>query len=56
MSEPTRHAVIAELERRIEEMEQHADEAFGGFGAFDWWMCTLGGLALPLLLIALYWP
>ena len=50
------HSRIAELERRIHEMERHAEEAFGEFTALDWWLCILAGLALPILLLLLYWP
>ena len=48
--------LVDELERRIHEMEQHAEDAFGPFGALDWWLCVLAGLVLPVILLALYWP
>ena len=42
---------VRELERRIEELEAQDDAAFGQFTAWDWTVCTLFGLALPLLMI-----
>jgi hypothetical protein len=44
---------VAELRRRIEELEQTGDSAFGGFTRWDWAVCTLSGLVLPAL--ALWW-
>ena len=42
---------VRELERRIEELEAQDDAAFGQFTAWDWTVCTLFGLGLPLLMI-----
>ena len=50
------HPLVAELERRIHDMEQHAEEAFGEFSARDWWLCVLIGLVIPAILLALFWP
>jgi hypothetical protein len=42
-----------ELERRIEKLEADDDAAFGHFTRWDWIVCTVFGLALPLL--AVFW-
>ena len=42
---------VRELERRIQELEAHDEAAFGHFTAWDWIVCTVFGLALPLLAI-----
>ena len=42
-----------ELERRIEELEAHDEAAFGHFTGWDWTICTVLGLGLPLL--AIWW-
>ena len=42
-----------ELERRIEELEAQPEATFGHFTAWDWTVCTVFGLALPLL--AIWW-
>jgi hypothetical protein len=55
MSEPHR-PLIAELERRIHELEQHAEDHFGRFSRRDWILSTAIGLAIPLLLLLLFWP
>jgi len=44
---------VRELERRIEELEAQDEAAFGHFTAWDWTVCTVFGLALPLL--AIWW-
>lgn len=44
---------VAELERRIEDLEQLPDSDFGSFSVWDWVACTGGGLVLPAL--ALWW-
>jgi hypothetical protein len=38
-----------ELERRIEELETRDEAAFGHFTAWDWTVCTVFALAVPLL-------
>ena len=43
-----------ELERRIEELEAYDEAAFGHFTAWDWIVCTVFCLGLPLLAI-LWW-
>jgi hypothetical protein len=40
-----------ELERRIEDLEARDESAFGNFTQFDWAVCIVAGVALPLLLI-----
>lgn len=42
---------VRELERRIQELEAQDEAAFGHFTAWDWTVCTVFGLALPLLAI-----
>ena len=44
---------VRELARRIDELEAHDEAAFGRFTAWDWTVCTVFGLALPLL--AIWW-
>lgn len=39
-----------ELERRIELIESADDDEFGNFTAFDWTICTIVFLVLPLLI------
>jgi hypothetical protein len=43
-----------ELERRIEELEAYDEAALGHFTTWDWIVCTVFGLALPLLAV-LWW-
>jgi len=40
---------VRELERRIQELETVDEAAFGRFTAWDWTICIVFGLALPLL-------
>jgi hypothetical protein len=40
-----------ELERRIAELETRDEAAFGRFTAFDWTLCIVFAVALPLLFI-----
>jgi len=40
---------VRELERRIQELETLDEAAFGHFTAWDWTVCIVFGLALPLL-------
>jgi hypothetical protein len=42
-----------ELARRIETLETLDEEAFGGFGGWDWAACIVGAILLPAL--ALWW-
>ena len=44
-------ARVAELQRRIEELEGPDEERFGRFGAGDWVACVLAALVVPVLLI-----
>jgi len=46
---------LRELERRIEILEAHDDAAFGRFTAWDWTVCTVFGLLLPLWAVW-WWP
>jgi hypothetical protein len=43
----------AELERRIQALEQLDDASLGRFTAWDWLACVLGGVVGPVL--ALWW-
>jgi hypothetical protein len=44
---------VEELERRIAELEGLDESAFGRFTAWDWGVCVVGALVLPVL--ALWW-
>ena len=44
---------VRELERRIEELESRDEAAFGHFTAWDWTLCTVFCVVLPLL--AVWW-
>ncbi len=44
---------VAELERRIAELELLEDGTFGHFTAWDWWVCVIGAVAVPA--VALWW-
>jgi hypothetical protein len=48
--------LIEELHRRIHELQHHEEHAFGGFSALDWWICTLGAVALPVIALLYFWP
>jgi hypothetical protein len=43
--------MLEELARRIHEVEQHAEDAFGHFSRRDWILCIVIGLAIPALLL-----
>jgi len=43
--------LVAELERRIRELEQLPDSAFGRFTAWDWLLCGLFAIAVPHLIL-----
>lgn len=47
MSHEDRAAIVADLERRIEELESLDDAAFGEFTRVDWVLCILGALVVP---------
>ena len=42
-----------ELERRIEKLEAQDEAAFGHFTAWDWTVCTVFCLVLPL--VSIWW-
>jgi hypothetical protein len=44
---------VAELERRIDELDSLDESAFGAFTAWDWLACTVFAVVLPAL--ALWW-
>ena len=44
---------VAELERRIRELEGLDEAEFGRFTRVDWWICVLGAVVAPAL--ALWW-
>ena len=48
--------MISDLERRIHELEQMAEERFGTFTRLDWLVCVAGSLLVPYLLYLSYWP
>jgi hypothetical protein len=49
----SRGALVAELERRIEEIESLDDSVIGRFTGWDWLACIVGSLVLPA--IAIWW-
>lgn len=49
-------ARVAELERRIHILEAEDEDAFGRFTRFDWWICSVGAVLLPLLLLVWFRP
>lgn len=53
MTSATRDPRVRELERRIEELEAADREALGRFTRWDWAVCVVFGVALPLL--AVWW-
>lgn len=44
---------VEDLERRIEELEAIDSASFGAFTTWDWVVCVVGGLIIPIL--ALWW-
>lgn len=44
---------IAELERRIRALEELDGATLGRFTGWDWLVCVLGGVVLPV--VALWW-
>lgn len=49
-------AIVDDLERRIEELDQLPEERFGRFTALDWFICAAGALLVPVALYLWYWP
>ena len=49
-TDPGRSERAAELERRIELLESQRDEEFGAFTRWDWIVCVIGAVALPLVI------
>jgi hypothetical protein len=50
------NARALELLRRIDELEDQDDSAFGAFGARDWIVCVLGALLLPAAILLWFAP
>lgn len=48
-----RELLVADLERRIEELEGLDDSEIGRFTALDWFFCITGSVVIPA--IALWW-
>jgi hypothetical protein len=48
-----RAALVEELERRIDEIEGLDETALGSFTTWDWVLCVVGGLVLPVF--AIWW-
>jgi hypothetical protein len=46
-------ALVADLERRIEDLESRDESDFGNFTVWDWVICVLGAVVIPYL--ALLW-
>jgi hypothetical protein len=52
----TQSSIVDDLERRIDELEQMAEDQFGRFTTLDWFLCVAGSLLLPYLVYLWYWP
>jgi hypothetical protein len=48
-----RERLVADLERRIDELESLGDSQLGGFTGLDWFFCITGSVVIPA--IALWW-
>jgi len=48
-----RELLVADLERRIEQLERLDDSDIGRFTALDWFFCITGSVVIPA--IALWW-
>jgi len=48
-----REVLVADLERRIEQLEGLDDSDIGRFTALDWFFCITGSVVIPA--IALWW-
>jgi hypothetical protein len=48
-----RERLVADLERRIDELEVLGDAELGAFTSLDWFLCVAGCIVLPAL--ALWW-
>ena len=48
-----RELLVADLERRIEQLEGLDDSDIGRFTALDWFFCITGSVVIPA--IALWW-
>ncbi len=48
-----RERLVADLERRIEEIEVLDDSDIGAFTSLDWFFCITGSIVIPAL--ALWW-
>ena len=44
-------ARVAELQRRIEELEAPDEDRFGRFGAGDWIACIIASLVVPAIVV-----
>ena len=51
-----RSSIVYDLERRIDELEQMAEDRFGRFTTLDWLVCVAGSLLLPYVFYLWYWP
>jgi hypothetical protein len=51
-----RDTLVAELERRILELDDHDEPDFGGFNAVDWLILLLGAVVVPILFVILFAP
>ena len=48
--------IIDDLERRIHELEQMAEEHFGSFTTLDWVFCVACSLLVPGVIYLWFWP
>lgn len=51
-----RDTLVAELERRIRELDEHDEPDFGGFSGIDWLILLLGAVVVPILLVIRFAP
>lgn len=52
----SRRALVADLERRINDLTRADESEFGHFTSTDWVLCVVGFVVLPYLLFLIFWP
>jgi hypothetical protein len=51
MSESSPNPGLSALEERIATIEALGDEELGRFTRLDWWLCTVGAVVIPAILL-----
>jgi len=54
MPNPTPNHVTLDLEKRIEAIEALGDVELGKFTKWDWWLCVVGAVVVPAILLWWY--